>query len=103
MTVGAGEVVRLPVPTGHTAMAFVMTGALETDHEPIGSGELGVFDRDGDVVAVTAGPAGARFVLLGGQPLDEPVVKYGPFVMNTEAQIIEAIEDFNSGRFGVLV
>ena len=53
----------------------------------------------GDRVEVTAGEAGARFLLVAGKPLGEPVVQYGPFVMNSEAEIRQAIVDFQSGRF----
>lgn len=101
--IGTNEHARLPMPTGHTAMTFVLTGTLTTPEQRIDTHELGIFDRVGDDIVVAAGPDGARFIVLGGQPLDEPVVRYGPFVMNTEAQIVEAIDDFNSGRFGVLV
>ena len=53
----------------------------------------------GDAVRVKAGPEGARFVVVGGRPHGEPVVQYGPFVMNTRAQIMDAIRDYQAGKF----
>jgi redox-sensitive bicupin YhaK (pirin superfamily) len=53
---------------------------------------------DGDEVTLTAGPEGARLILLAGRPLREPVVQYGPFVMNTREEIEQAIRDYQSGK-----
>jgi quercetin 2,3-dioxygenase len=61
-------------------------------------GQLAVLS-EGDVVNVAAGNAPARFILVAGRPLKEPIVQYGPFVMNTKAEIIQAVEDFQAGRF----
>ncbi|UCH74757.1 MAG: pirin family protein [Rhodospirillales bacterium] len=93
-----------PVPSGHNAFSYVFAGTAE-----IGAGETapGKLIRDGelavlgagDAVRVRAGEDGARLILVAGQPLGEPVVKYGPFVMNTREQILQAIEDYQNGRF----
>ena len=56
---------------------------------------------DGDALSVTAGPAGGRFLLLAAKPLREPVVQYGPFVMNTREQIEEAIYEYNMGTLAL--
>ena len=58
-----------------------------------------VLDRAGAEVSIEAN-TDATILLLSGDPLDEPIVGYGPFVMNTQAEIEQAVEDFNSGRFG---
>jgi len=58
-----------------------------------------VLDRDGDTLLVTGGDAPARLIVVAGKPLNEPVVKYGPFVMNTQQQIVEAIQDYQAGAF----
>jgi hypothetical protein len=100
---GADETADLAVPDGHTLMAFVLEGGISTSTGRIGHEELGIFNREGDRLHVTAGELGARFLVLGGKPIDEPVVFYGPFVMNTVEQIHEAVEDFTSGKFGTLV
>ena len=99
----AGARFDVPLPAGHNAFAYVYEG--EADLGPadaprrIARGELGVLDREGRSVHVTGGDAPARLIVVAGRPLGEPVARYGPFVMNTEQQIAEAIRDFQSGRF----
>ncbi|MGA8033144.1 MAG: pirin-like C-terminal cupin domain-containing protein, partial [Casimicrobiaceae bacterium] len=61
-------------------------------------GELGVLGR-GERLRLAGGETAGRLILVAGRPLDEPIVRYGPFVMNTRDQIREAIEDYNQGRF----
>ncbi|HOA01727.1 MAG TPA: pirin family protein [Dermatophilaceae bacterium] len=100
---GADESADLAVPDGHTLMTFVLDGELTTSTGTIGREEMGIFNREGDRLQVTAGEVGARFLVLGGKPIDEPVVFYGPFVMNTMEEIREAMVDFNNGKFGTLV
>jgi redox-sensitive bicupin YhaK (pirin superfamily) len=58
-----------------------------------------VLAQDGDGVTLTAGPEGARALLIAGAPLNEPIAQYGPFVMNTNAEVFQAVEDFKAGRF----
>jgi redox-sensitive bicupin YhaK (pirin superfamily) len=65
---------------------------------PLIRGDLGVLD-DGESVTLTAGKSAAKLILVAGKPLNEPVAKYGPFVMNTPQQIVQAVEDFRAGRF----
>ncbi len=61
-------------------------------------GQLAVLST-GDSVNLTAGKSGARMILVAGQPLREQVAKYGPFVMNTQREIVQAVEDFRAGKF----
>ncbi len=92
--------VRLPVAAGRTLALVVLRGTVEINGAEIArEGQLVVLDREGADVMVEANNE-ASLLLLSGEPLDEPIRGYGPFVMNTEAQIAEAIEDFNSGNFG---
>lgn len=88
------------IPRGHTAFAYLFAGSATFDNsgELIASPMLVVF-ADGDVVQVKAGDEPARFILVSGKPLHEPVARYGPFVMNTEAEIREAIRDLQRGTF----
>ena len=91
------------VPDGHTAFAYVFEG--EAAFGPadasrtIVRGDLAVFERNGDAVEFAAGEHGARFILVAGKPLNESIARYGPFVMNTPEQIVEAIKDFQTGKF----
>lgn len=98
----ADETADLTVADGHTVMVFVIDGSLTTESGTVGHEQLGIFDREGDTVRLTAPETGARAILLGGQPIGENVIFYGPFAMNTEAEIIQAVRDFNAGLFGTL-
>jgi redox-sensitive bicupin YhaK (pirin superfamily) len=78
----------------------VLHGALQVNgSEIVREAQLVVLDRDAGEVMLEAN-SDAALLVLSGEPIDEPIVGYGPFVMNSEAQIAEAFEDFNSGRFG---
>ena len=95
----AGAEVTLDLPEGHTALVTVLTGHVTVDGQ--GAGEA-------DIVRLSVAGAGAKLradgdamlLVLTGEPIDEPVVGHGPFVMTSEAEIRQAITDFNSGRFG---
>ena len=98
-----GGVFQHAVPAGHAGFVYVFDGTTVTVGEgdgarPVPRGSLAVLGQ-GDTVRLTAPADDARALLIAGRPLNEPVVKYGPFVMNTREQIYEAIDDFQSGRF----
>ncbi len=78
-------------------LVYVYQGALQLP-APLGSGQMAL-TGPGDALSLTAGDEGASFLLLGGQPLREPVANYGPFVMNTAEEIEQAIQDYQAGRF----
>lgn len=84
---------------GHQAMAYVFEGQLQLagDERLLATHSAAIL-TDGDQVSVVAGPAGARFLLLAGKPINEPIAQYGPFVMNTPAEIEQAIIDYQTGR-----
>ena len=90
------------VPEGHNAFAYVFEGAATVgegeEARALETHELGVLGG-GERVAVRAGAAGARLILVAGRPLREPVARYGPFVMNTKEQVMQAFVDFQEGRF----
>lgn len=104
LSMAAGSVSNHEVPAGHNGFAYLFGGTAEIgggEAEPgriVRDGELAVLDN-GDMVRIRAGEDGARLILVAGRPLHEPVVRHGPFVMNTREQILEAIRDYNAGTF----
>jgi len=103
VTVPAGTTFTHPAPRGHAAFAYLFEGAAAFGPQGAESPRrahprLVVFD-DGDAVRASAGPDGARFLLVSGLPLDEPVARYGPFVMNTREEIMQALDDLRNGTF----
>jgi redox-sensitive bicupin YhaK (pirin superfamily) len=92
---------RLPVefPRSHNAMAVVAKGRVRAGAETAAAGELLVFAHDGERLELTA-VEDSHVVILAGEPIDEPVVQYGPFVMNSVDEIRQAVTDVNQGRFG---
>ena len=90
----------LPIPAGHVAAVVVLHGTvLVNGAEVAREAQVVLLDRDGDSVLLEAN-SDATLLLLSGAPLDEPVFAHGPFVMNTREEIVTAMQDFNSGRFG---
>jgi quercetin 2,3-dioxygenase len=89
-----------PVPVGHRALSYVYAGEAWLGSAPgtrLAAAQLAVLD-DGDTLHVRAGDEGARLLLIAGKPLNEPIVRHGPFVMNTREQIMQAVHDYQSGR-----
>ncbi|MFD0727660.1 pirin family protein [Lysobacter brunescens] len=90
------------LPEGHNAFVFVFEGALSVgegaEARPLALHTLGVLGG-GERLTLTAGASGARAILVGGRPLREPVAKYGPFVMNTKEELMQAFVDYQEGRF----
>jgi len=93
-----GEFIH-PIPDGHTALCYVYAGELRIGEAAtaVAEAELAVLSASGDFHAFA--PQASRFLLLAGKPLNEPIVWYGPFVMNTREQINQAIDDYRTGRF----
>ena len=95
----AGEEFEQLLGTSDNAFIFVIEGSLliGDTRQSLGHRELGIMG-EGDRIMVTAGPS-SRFLLVAGQPLNEPVARGGPFVMNTKTEIMQAFTDYQSGRF----
>lgn len=90
---------KLNLPEGHNALIAVLTGHVTIDGEGVGEAEIARFTVEGEDAVVKA-DGKSMILVLTGEPIDEPVFGYGPFVMTSENEIREAIDDFNSGRFG---
>ena len=92
----------MALPEGHNAFVFVFEGALSVgegaDARPLATHALGVLGG-GERVSLASGEAAARAILVAGRPLREPVAKYGPFVMNTKEELMQAFVDYQEGRF----
>jgi quercetin 2,3-dioxygenase len=106
-TLQPGGRVAQPVPRGYNAFAYVVDGEglFGAEGERAGDGQMVMFAADGDEVRIeNPADAGAPldFLLIAGVPLNEPVARYGPFVMNTEGEIRQAIEDYRLGRMGAI-
>jgi redox-sensitive bicupin YhaK (pirin superfamily) len=96
-----GAKLSVPLPESHSAFAYVFEGdAVQVGADTLGLRELGVLSQ-GDAVelALADGAKPARVLLVAGRPLNEPVARYGPFVMNTPEQIVQAMQDYQAGRF----
>jgi redox-sensitive bicupin YhaK (pirin superfamily) len=108
-TVSPGARLRLPWRPDFNALVYVLAGSgrLGAEGRPIGGGQLAVFGP-GDGLSIAGEPhqdgasENLEALVLGGRPIREPVAAYGPFVMNTKAELMQAIEDYQAGRLGVI-
>ena len=97
----ADGVAEFSLPGDHNAMVFSLEGQLAIDERKLAIGELAVLQKGDGVVRVHGAP-GARALVLSGEPIDEPVAAYGPFVMNTRRELIQACVDYQEGKMGKL-
>ena len=108
-TLAPGSQLRLPWRPDFNALVYVLagSGSVGTGRHPVRLGQLAVYGP-GDVLTVEAATSQERrhqqldVLILGGQPIREPIAAYGPFVMNTRAELIQAFEDFQAGRLGTI-
>jgi quercetin 2,3-dioxygenase len=98
VALSANGAADIPLAATHNAFVYVFEGEAKIGAEVVKKGELGVLSL-GEGLQVAASAQGARFLVIAGRPLHEPVAKYGPFVMNTEGEIRQAITDYQSGKF----
>jgi quercetin 2,3-dioxygenase len=95
-----GSIFEQTIPSNYNAFAYVIDGKLFSNGQAAGADHLMLFEKNGDQVELVTKDQPANFLLLAGEPLNEQVARYGPFVMNTKDEIMQALEDLNSGRFG---
>jgi redox-sensitive bicupin YhaK (pirin superfamily) len=102
LRLSAGKTATLSTPEGHTTAVIPMHGrAILNSAQAAGEAQLAILDRHGGEFTIGA-ETDAMLLVLSGQPLNEPVVGYGPFVMTSDREIAQAIRDYQSGRFGSL-
>jgi redox-sensitive bicupin YhaK (pirin superfamily) len=93
------------IPEGHNACVYVFEGSArfgdvdDQSKKVLSRHDLGVLSQSGSKLRIQAASLGVRFLLLAARPLNEPVARYGPFVMNTREQVLQAVDDFRTGRF----
>ena len=99
MELNAGHDVNLELAEGHTTALFVLNGEIRIGERRVGAAELAVMERAGTELAFHV-DEDATVLLLSGEPIEEPIAARGPFVMNTQEEITQAIHDYQAGRFG---
>ena len=99
LRLNAGKTVQLPQEEGWTVQVVVLAGTVQVNDEVLREKQMVTLSTDGTAVNIEAN-TDAKLLLLAGEPIDEPVVGYGPFVMNSQQEIAQAIADFNGGKFG---
>ncbi len=88
------------LPEGHNAFVYVYRGSVAVGDTPVPLQRMAILANTAgsDGVVISAGPEAARALLIAGRPLNEPIAQYGPFVMNTQAELFQAVQDFQQGR-----
>jgi redox-sensitive bicupin YhaK (pirin superfamily) len=98
-----GESLAWTPDDGHTALVHVFAGAADVNGTRADEGTMVVADRSSGSLEIRAEADGTEVLLLGALPLGEPVVRYGPFVMNSRDEIVRAIRDYEDGKLGAIV
>ena len=101
LRLNAGADLSFDLEPGHTAALFVLHGAIRVGGQTVREAELAVMEREGTRLAFET-LEDTAVLLLSGEPLDEPIVGEGPFVMNTREEIRQAMRDYTSGKFGFM-
>lgn len=113
-SISPGAQLTMPWRKDFNALAYALSGkgTVGAEKRPLDSGQLAVFEgfgnrpglsTDAETITITAAPrTGLEVIVLGGEPIGEPVAHYGPFVMNTRVELVQAFEDYQAGRLGVV-
>ena len=102
LQLNAGGRAVLTVPEGDNSSVFVLQGRASVNgSREAGEAELIVCERTGSQIVIEA-KADSRMLVMSGKPIDEPIARYGPFVMNTKAELMQAVQDYQAGKMGHL-
>ena len=93
--------IEIPITTSYNAMVYVLDGEIESNGVSINKLNMAIYEHDGENIQLSAKSKG-KLLLLAGEPIEEPVVSYGPFVMNYPGEIKQAVLDYQEGKMGVL-
>ncbi|MDX2251372.1 MAG: pirin family protein [Nitrospira sp.] len=100
--VKGGAMVEITIPSSFNTAVFVLQGEVSVNgSEPVKEAELARLDRNGERITIVAA-TDAIVLVLAGEPINEPVARYGPFVMNTKAELVQAVNDYQAGKMGHL-
>jgi redox-sensitive bicupin YhaK (pirin superfamily) len=103
LTIEPGRHADVPVRAGTTVLAYVLDGVVQIGAREARTHDLIMFDKTGESISLeSTGDTPTNVIVLASEPIGEPIVRYGPFVMNTEAEIKAAFEDFQSGKMGTI-
>ena len=94
--------IELPLPKHYNTLLYLLKGSLTVENEKVPSKTMIWYKNDGDVLSINISEA-SQFIILSGEPIGEPVVSYGPFVMNDNEELHQAVSDFQNGKMGDLV
>lgn len=97
----AGKTMQTTIPSYHNTTLLVISGTVTVNERDVNEHGFVLFENEGEDIDISA-KSNAIVLLMSGEPINEPIASYGPFVMNTQEEIYEAIEDFKSGKYGVL-
>lgn len=99
----AGARLEIEIPTEHNAFLYLLNGEVRIEgYGPATGHHAVVFERNGDAIRISA-TGDSRMLLMSGKPLEEPLATHGPFVMNNETQLLEAMRDYKMGKMGILI
>ena len=101
LTLSSGQTETLTVPASYSLMAYVLRGSATINGKLVSRGQIALTNSDGDLISIGT-TTDAKLLILAGEPIQEPLAVYGPFVMNTREEILAAFDDFQNGRMGVL-
>jgi redox-sensitive bicupin YhaK (pirin superfamily) len=97
-----GSSVDIPIPEAYNALIYVLNGSLDLSGVNLKTKDMGILNHDGDGLKIEANED-TRFIILSGEPINEPIATYGPFVMNDQTQLMEALKKAQMGQMGVLI
>ncbi|MDA8910920.1 hypothetical protein N9I21_03915 [Crocinitomicaceae bacterium] len=94
--------IEIPLPKHYNTLLYLLKGGLSVENEKVSSKTMIWYKNDGDMLTINISEA-SQFIILSGEPIGEPVVSYGPFVMNKHEELQQAVSDFQDGKMGDLI